>query len=142
MVLDNKLLSNKYLDFAPMFVGMNRENKCSYAKGRKGNQMGNKLYKDLEKIRIGAEIAKRESIIANYSLTGFLDRGTVIGLIKNLKETDIDVKVVSSLKEMQCGTIDLNIAPNDTLIFNLQIQLDALKVKLAKIALEETGNGL
>lgn len=100
--------------------------------------MGNKLYKDLEKMRIGAEIAKRESIIENYSRTGFLDRGTVISLIKNLKETDIDVNAVSSLKEMQCGTIDLNIAPNDTLIFNLQIQLDVLKAKLAKIALEET----
>lgn len=104
--------------------------------------MGNKLYKDSEKIRIGAEIAKRESIIGNYSQTGYLDREIVIDLIKNLKETDIDVKAVSSLKEMQCGTIDLNIAPNNTLIFNLQIQLDVLKAKLAKIALEETENGL
>lgn len=104
--------------------------------------MENKLYKDSEKIRIGAEIAKRESIIGNYSQTSYLDREAVIDLIKNLKETDIDVKVVSSLKEMQCGTIDLNIAPNDTLIFNLRIQLDVLKAKLAKIALEETENGL
>lgn len=34
--------------------------------------MGNQLYKDLEKIRIGAEIAKRKSIIGNYSQTGYL----------------------------------------------------------------------
>lgn len=100
--------------------------------------MANQLYKDLEKIRIGAEIAKRESIIENYSRTGFLDREAVINLIKNLKETDIDVKTASSLKEMQCGTIDLNIASNDTLVFNLQIQLDILEKKLAKTALEET----
>lgn len=104
--------------------------------------MGNKLYKDLEKARIDTEIEKREGIIENYRQTGFLDREKAKNLIKTLKETDVDVKTVSSLKEMQCGTIDLNIAPNDTLIFNLQVQLDVLKVKLAKIALEETQNGL
>lgn len=103
--------------------------------------MANQLYKDLEKIRIGVEIVKRESIIENYIQTGFLDRKTVIDLIKNLKETDIDVKA-AFLNEMQLGTIDLNIAPNNTLIFNLQIQLVVLETKLAKIALEGTENGM
>lgn len=46
--------------------------------------MGNQLYKDLEKIRIGAEISKRESIIGNCSQTGYLDREAVIDLIMYL----------------------------------------------------------
>ena len=99
--------------------------------------MGNQIYKDFEKMKISREIAERKNLILHYNRTGDLDRETAKNLIRNLKETDIDVKVVSSLKEMQCGTIDLNIAPNDTLIFNLQIQLDVLEAKLAKIALEE-----
>lgn len=99
--------------------------------------MSNQLYNEFEKLKIDNEIAKRKNIISDYYRTGVFDRETAKNLIKNLKKTDVDVKAVSSLKEMQCGTIDLNIASNDTLIFNLQIQLDVLEAKLAKIALEE-----
>lgn len=99
--------------------------------------MGNQLYGDCEKTRISTEITKRKNIIMHYNCTGVLDREMAKDLIRNLKETDIDVRTVTSLKEMQCGTIDLNIASNDIIIFNLQIQLDVLEAKLAKIALEE-----
>ena len=99
--------------------------------------MGNPIYNNFEKMKISREIAERKNIILHYNRTGNLDRETAKNLIRNLKETDIDVKAASSLKEMQCGTIDLNIAPNDTIIFNLQLQIDVLEAKFVKIALEE-----
>lgn len=116
---------------------MNIENKLSYTNNERKCKVGNQLYNDFEKTRISTEIEKRKNIISDYYHTAVLDRERAKNLINTLKETDVDVKAASYLKEMQFGTIDLNIAPNDTLIFNLQIQLDVLEAKLAKIALEE-----
>lgn len=120
-----------------MFVGMKKEISTVMQKAERKCNMGNPIYNNFEKMKISREIAERKNIILHYNRTGNLDRETAKNLIRNLKETDIDVKAASSLKEMQCGTIDLNIAPNDTIIFNLQLQIDVLEAKFVKIALEE-----
>lgn len=131
------LLSHKCLYFKPIFVRMKKEICANMQKTERKSNMGNPLYNDFKKMKISREIAERESMVLNYNRTGNLDRETAKNLIRKLKRTDIEVKTVSSLKEIQCGTIDLNSASNDTLIFNLQMQVDILEAKLAKLASEE-----
>lgn len=90
----------------------------------------------LEKGKIVYDIASRERVIRDYRCYGVLDRNKVINMIRELKQKDVDVQFVSTVKQARCGSVDLRTAPDETLIDNLDFQLKFLKIKLAKMVAE------
>lgn len=96
------------------------------------NPIKNKL--DIESL-IKA-IAERGNIICKYQETGFLDRNDAIKKIKELRITDEDVAVFTSVK-LATFSVPFNQSTNDQLVGELIMQRDILQAKLVKKQLEE-----
>lgn len=93
-------------------------------------------YNTLEKEKIVYDIASRERVIRDYRCYGVLDRNKVIDMIRELRQQDVEMQAASIAKQVQCGRVDLRIASDETLIDNLDFQLKFLKIKLAKMVVE------
>ena len=103
--------------------------------------MSNPIKKKYDKMSISKDIIERENIIRRFQTTGFLDRKEAIEKIMSLQFTDADMAIATVAKQTQCGGVDLYQADNNLIIMNIQFQIEILKVKLAKLELEDKENG-
>ena len=103
--------------------------------------MSNPIKREYDKISITKDIIERENIIRRFQTTGFLERNEAIEKILSLQHTDVDIAYATVAKQTQYGGVNLYQSDNDLIITNMQFQIDFLKVKLAKLELEEKENG-
>ena len=93
--------------------------------------------KKIDAALISKDIKERDEIITRYIITGNLDRKEVIRKIVELQNTDIEVRIATSTKQVTEGFLDLSSATDNQLINNLNFQLEFLKSKLVKKAMED-----
>lgn len=95
----------------------------------------------LEILDLNKNIQERKQLIQDYIAYGILDRHKVIEKIKELQITDSDITAATATVQAIRGTVILEYADNNTLIENLQFQIDILEGKLIektiKKAMEE-----
>ena len=99
--------------------------------------MNNNTKKKIDIASISKDIKERDEIISRYITTGNLDRNEVIRKIVELQNTDIEVRIATSTKQVTEGFLDLSSATDNQLINNLNFQLEFLKSKLVKKAMED-----
>lgn len=99
--------------------------------------MNNNTKKKIDTASISKDIKERDEIISRYITTGNLDRNEVIRKIVELQNTDIEVRIATSTKQVTEGFLDLSSATDNQLINNLNFQLEFLKSKLVKKAMED-----
>lgn len=99
--------------------------------------MNNNTKKKIDIASISKDIKERDEIISRYITTGNLDRNEVIRKIVELQNTDIEVRIATSTKQVIEGFLDLSSATDNQLINNLNFQLEFLKSKLVKKAMED-----
>ena len=99
--------------------------------------MTNNTKKKIDAALISKDIKERDEIISRYITTGNLDRNEVIQKIVELQNTDIEVRIATSTKQVTEGFLDLSSATDNQLINNLNFQLEFLKSKLVKKAMED-----
>jgi len=99
--------------------------------------MNNNTKKKIDAALISKDIKERDEIISRYITTGNLDRNEVIRKIVELQNTDIEVRIATSTKQVTEGFLDLSSATDNQLINNLNFQLEFLKSKLVKKAMED-----
>lgn len=103
--------------------------------------ISNPLKREFDKASILNDITERENIISKFATTGILDRLDAIRKIETLQTTDAELVLAAAAKRAECGSVNLYQANDNTIISNIQFQLNYLKVKLAKLELEENQNG-
>lgn len=103
--------------------------------------MSNQIKKENDKMSITKDIIERENIIRQFQNNGLIDRNKAIQKIMSLQLTDADMAIATVAKQTQCGSVDLYKADNKLIIMNIQFQIDILKAKLTKLALEDKENG-
>ena len=84
----------------------------------------------LEILNLNKDIKERQQLIQDYIAYGILDRHKVIEKIKELQITDSDITAATATVQAIRGTVILEYADNNTLIENLQFQIDILEGKL------------
>jgi len=84
----------------------------------------------LEILNLNKDIKERQQLIQDYIAYGILDRHKVIEKIKELQITDSDITAATVTAQAIRGTVILEYADNNTLIENLQFQIDILEGKL------------
>lgn len=92
--------------------------------------MSENIKETLEILNLNKDIKERQQLIQNYIACGVLDRHKAIEKIKELQTTDIDITVATATAQIMCGTVILEYADDNTLIENLQFQINILKGKL------------
>ena len=85
---------------------------------------------EYDKASIVKDIAEREAIIQRFYATGELDREDAIRKLLALQSKDREAANAMSMKCIQHGGIDIHSADNNTIVGNLQFQVDFLKTKL------------
>lgn len=80
------------------------------------------------------DIQERQDIINKYNTYGYLDRNDAINKIKELRITDKKV-MTATAAELAVRSVPFNQASNETIIAELQMQIDILKAEFA----EKTG---
>lgn len=103
--------------------------------------MSNQIKREYDKQSITRDIIEREKIINQFQSTGFLDRNDAIDKITSIQFTDAELAFATKAKQAISGSVDLHQVDNNLIIMNMQFQIDFLKAKLAKLALEEKENG-
>lgn len=103
--------------------------------------MDNSIKREYDKLSVAKDIAERQNIIRQFETTGFLDRNEAIDTITSLQITDTELAVATKFKQAVNGSINLYQADNDTIISNLQFQVDFLIAKLGKLNLEDEEYG-
>ena len=76
-------------------------------------------------------ISEREAIISTYKTTGYLDRDHAIEKIKELRITDNEVAAITTAK-LAVSSIPFSRATNESIVSELQMQVDILKAKILK----------
>lgn len=76
------------------------------------------------------DILERKQMISDYFTRGIIDRNKVIDKIKELQTTDVEVSAATATAQIIVGSVDLGYADNNTLIKNLQFQINVLEGKL------------
>lgn len=99
--------------------------------------MSNPIKREYDKLSLAKDIVERENIVYQFQTTGFLDRNDAIEKIKTTQLTDADLALATKAKQALSGSVDLYHVDNNLIIANMQFQIDFLKVKLAKLELEE-----
>ena len=103
--------------------------------------MSNPIKNVFDKVSLIQDIEEREYIIGLYNSTGFLNRDEAIRKIETIQINDPELGIATKAKQLTSGWVDLHKVGNDLIIANMQFQVDFLKLKLDKKALEEKDNG-
>ena len=97
----------------------------------------NNSKKDIfDKASLIKDITERESIIYKYKETGILDRNDAIKKIQELRNIDIDIATVTSVK-LATYSVPFSQSTNDQIVGELAMQRDILQAKLIKKQAEE-----
>lgn len=83
------------------------------------------------------DLRERKQIINDYAFYGIIDRDKVIKKITELQQKDAEVVAATNTAQTMRGAVDLKYADDNTLIVNLQFQIDILEKKLAAKAIKE-----
>ena len=86
-----------------------------------------------DKASIIKDISERKEIIDKYNLTGFLDRQSAIDKIRKLRMTDEHVAATTAAR-LVVSSVPFDQASNESIIAELQMQLDVLIVKITPCA--------
>lgn len=103
--------------------------------------MSNSIKKEFDKTEITKDILELQNIVAIFNTTGFLDRNYAIQKINEIRSKNIELVAATALKQAESGTVILQMADNNTIIKNVQFQIDFLTSKLSKINSEDERNG-
>ena len=103
--------------------------------------MSNPIKKEYDKLSLTKDIAEREKIVYQFQTTGFLDRNDAIEKITSLQLTDVELALTTKAQQKVSGSVNLYQVDDNLIISNMQFQIDFLKVKLAKLELEDKLNG-
>ncbi|MBE7065130.1 MAG: hypothetical protein E7384_04880 [Ruminococcaceae bacterium] len=103
--------------------------------------MSNKIKRKYDKLSLTKDIIERENIVYQFQTTGFLDRNEAIKKITSLQLTDAELALATKAKQAVSGSVNLYQADDNLIITNMQFQINFLKVKLAKLELEDKENG-
>ncbi len=93
--------------------------------------MENSMRQIYDKTSILKDISDREQIILEYRRTGLLDRDKAIEKIKELRQTDAAVAVVTT-ERLAVSAIPFDKASDQAIVAELQMQVDILSAKLAR----------
>ncbi len=93
--------------------------------------MSNPVKDIFDQESIMKDIAERENIICNYKKSGLLDRDHAIKKIQELRISDEDIAVATSVK-LAISSISFNQATNAQIVGELIMQRDILQAKLTK----------
>ena len=85
---------------------------------------------EYDKASIVKDIEEREAIIQRFYATGELDREDAIRKFQALQIKDSEAAEVMALERIKNGGIDIRSADNNTIVGNLQFQVDFLKANL------------
>lgn len=99
--------------------------------------MDNSIKTECDKLSGVKDINERQNIIRQFETTGFLDRNKAINKITSLQITDTELLTATKLKQVASGSVNLYQADDNTIISNLQFQVDFLISKLGKLNLED-----
>ena len=99
--------------------------------------MDNSIKTECDKLSVVNDINERQNIIRQFETTGFLDRNKAINKITSLQITDTELLTATKLKQVASGSVNLYRADDNTIISNLQFQVDFLISKLGKLNLED-----
>lgn len=99
--------------------------------------MDNSIKTECDKLSVVNDINERQNIIRQFETTGFLDRNKAINKITSLQTTDTELLTATKLKQVASGSVNLYQADDNTIISNLQFQVDFLISKLGKLNLED-----
>lgn len=99
--------------------------------------MDNSTKRNFDKLSVTKDIAERQNIIHKFETTGFLDRNEAINKVTSLQITDAELLTATKLKQVVSGSVNLYQADDNTIISNLQFQVDFLISKLGKLNLED-----
>lgn len=99
--------------------------------------MDNSIKTECDKLSVVNDINERQNIIRQFETTGFLDRNKAINKITSLQITDTELLTATKLKQVASGSVNLYQADDNTIISNLQFQVDFLILKLGKLNLED-----
>ena len=99
--------------------------------------MDNSTKRNFDKLSVTKDIAERQNIIHKFETTGFLDRNEAINKVTSLQITDAELLTATKLKQAASGSVNLYQADDNTIISNLQFQVDFLISKLGKLNLED-----
>lgn len=99
--------------------------------------MDNSIKTECDKLSVVNDINERQNIIRQFETTGFLDRNKAISKITSLQITDTELLTATKLKQVASGSVNLYQADDNTIISNLQFQVDFLISKLGKLNLED-----
>lgn len=99
--------------------------------------MDNSIKTECDKLSVINDINERQNIIRQFETTGFLDRNKAINKITSLQITDTELLTATKLKQVASGSVNLYQADDNTIISNLQFQVDFLISKLGKLNLED-----
>ena len=103
--------------------------------------MSDSIKKEFDKTEITKDILELQNIVAIFNTTGFLDRNYAIQKINEIRSKNIELVTATALKQAESGTVILQMADNNTIINNVQFQMDFLTAKLAEKNLEDEVNG-
>lgn len=103
--------------------------------------MDNFTKRNFDKFSVAKDIAERQNLIRQFEKTGFLDRNEAINKITSLQITDAELLTATKLKQVASGSVNLYQADDNTIISNLQFQVDFLIAKLGKLNLEDKEYG-
>lgn len=99
--------------------------------------MDNSIKTECDKLSVVNDINEHQNIIRQFETTGFLDRNKAINKITSLQITDTELLTATKLKQVSSGSVNLYQADDNTIISNLQFQVDFLISKLGKLNLED-----
>ena len=88
-------------------------------------------------VSITNEINERRAIINTYRQYGYLDRDNAIKIIQDLRIKDAEVASVTSAK-LAVSRIPFDLAPDHSIIAELEMQEDVLAIKLANMSLNNS----
>ena len=108
---------------------------------RGANNVSNSIKNEFDKTEITKDILELQNIVAIFNTTGFLDRNYAIQKINEIRSANMELVAATALKQVESGTVILQMADNNTIINNVQFQIDLLTAKLAKINSEDERNG-
>lgn len=87
---------------------------------------------EYDKASIVKDIEERAAIIQRFYATGELDREDAIKKFQALQSKDSEAVAVMAVERIKNGDIDICSADNNTIVGNLQFQVDFLNAKLLK----------
>lgn len=92
--------------------------------------MSENIKETLEFLNLNKDIKERQQLIQDYIACGVLDRHKAIEKIRELQTTDIDITLATATVQIMRGAVILECADDNTLIENLQFQINILEGKL------------